>query len=111
VCFALLLNLCLQELGISFGEVCPRFRVSPYDKQARIGVESVVELAIAKNTRDRMILGEKLQSWADNWLMRVFKDADNSPFEYISVKNNNMDAVHERIAEFQRLKAERNQEL
>lgn len=98
-----------QELDISVqGAICSRFTVKPYEKQAQRGIESVVEHAILKNTRDRTVLGDKLESWAENWLSRVAKDADNSPIEYIPIggKADGMATVHERIAEFTRRKQE-----
>lgn len=72
----------------------------------------MVELAISKNSRDRVLLGDKLESWAENWLTRVAKDSDNSPIEYIPIgkDKNDLGAVHERIMEIQRLKNERQQE-
>ena len=86
-----------EELGVSIErDMCPRFRTAPYEKQGSAGVQSVVELAIERNTRDRELLGTKLESWAASWLTRVAKDADNSAFEFVHHTD-----LNKRISEFQ----------
>ncbi len=109
LCFCFVTIKQKQELNISLqGDICARFKVRPYDGQARRGIESVVELAISENSRDRTLLGDKLESWAEIWITRVARDSENSPFEYISIKDkSDMAGVHERIAEFQKNKQEK----
>ncbi len=89
-----------EELSLSIDrDICPRFWTTPYEKQARVGMRSVVELAIERNTRDREVLGTKLEGWASSWLTRVAKDTDNSAFEYVDHKD-----LTKRINEYNELK-------
>lgn len=81
-------NLLADELRISLrNDLCRRFAVEPYAKMARIGIRSVIELAIEKNSRDRDLLGAKLEAWAGIWLTRVAKDLENASFEYVKAKD------------------------
>jgi hypothetical protein len=89
-----------QELNVSIERgICPRFWMAPYEKQARVGIRGVVELAIERNTRDREVLGKKLEEWASSWLDRATKDTDNSSIEYVHHKD-----LTKRINEFNTLK-------
>jgi len=90
-----------EELSLSIDrDICPRFWKAPYEKQARVGMRSVVELAIERNTRDRQLLGNKLESWAASWLTRVAKDSDNDAFEFVNHKD-----LTKRINEYNELKS------
>ncbi len=91
-----------EELGVAVaGDMCARFKTAPYEWQAHEGVRTVVQTAIERNTRDRTVLGIALEQWADGWLRRVAKDADNSAFEFVPHTE-----ITKRVEEFQRLKNE-----
>ena len=85
-----------HELDLSFSrDICPRLYKSPYRERGEKGMRSQIEFAIARNTRDRNVLGVQLESWAKRWIQQAARDQDADLVEYVDVGD-----LQARIAEY-----------
>lgn len=96
-----------SELNLSFSkEICGRLMNSPYIERGHKQMRDQIHFAIEHNTRDRLILGPQLESWAKRWITTAARDEDNNPVEFVPAED-----LVQRYQEFQMGREEKEKEL